>query len=558
MLSEATSGARSRLMALAIAFLVAPPLVLAQAGEPDEGSRARIQAYYSGWVGVRAPEIGESGRDHNDKPVSLAAFRGRRVLLFSFDAGNFNRAPDEEVVLATLRALDKAVEAAGRDKLAVVGFTQGMAFVWPDAPKPGGELGRLSNFPVISAISSVNRKFNEPYNLLLQPGAILIDGKGVLRTFYDHPPSERELLDAVALADWDKPVRPAPAEDPWAGKGPPKPTHKTSVAWSRTLPSTVVGMTGGDWDLRGTEDLIVAVAARRDAGELVVIDPEDGKERHKFPVNIRGGGQVPYTLGWANVDKGKSAVYFTYGGWPDEVPVLGGDGAELWPLGKFAGVDDVAWADLDGAGSKTLIVGLNGGGGIRTFHDGGRERWSIAPRGNVWTVAGIDAVADRPGRVIYGTGEKVVILDARGEEVGTIPTEGHDVTKLAASEMDAAGERQVVAVWPAGTGKLDYAVATDLKGKVLWKYPVNYDQMRWMGSTMVAADVTGDGTKEWIIAPNRRELVVLDTRGRLVARIEAAGRGWASWTAIERKGKPGWIVAVESGKASAFCLSAKN
>jgi hypothetical protein len=79
-----------------------------------------------------------------------------------------------------------------------------------------------------------------------------------------------------------------------------------------------------------------------------------------------------------------------------------------------------------------------------------------------------------------------------------------------------------------------------------------------MGPPILAVDVTGDEAKEWIISPNWRELVVLDTRGHLVARIEAADKGFRAWTAIERKGKPGWIVAVEADKVSAFTLAPKK
>ena len=84
--------------------------------------------------------------------MTLSSLRGKRVLLFSFDAGDINRAPDEKALLANLRALDKAIKTAGRDKLAVVGFTQGTQFVWPGAPKPDGELGKLSDFPMVSAV----------------------------------------------------------------------------------------------------------------------------------------------------------------------------------------------------------------------------------------------------------------------------------------------------------------------------------------------------------------------------------------------------------------------
>ena len=142
--------------------------------------------------------------------------------------------------------------------------------------------------------------------------------------------------------------------------------------------------------------------------------------------------------------------------------------------------------------------------------------------------------------------------------MGTIATGGHYVTRVAAAEMDDAGERQVVSVWPANVGTTDYAVATDLEGKVLWKYPVNFDGMMQMGPPILAADVTGDGTKEWIISPNWRELVILDTRGRLLARVGAKDKGFPAWTAIARKDKPGWIIVAEAGELSAFTLAPKN
>ena len=152
------------------------------------------------------------------------------------------------------------------------------------------------------------------------------------------------------------------------------------------------------------------------------------------------------------------------------------------------------------------------GGRRSTFGADGRTRWNIRPRANIWTVAGIDANGGRPGLVIYSDGETVFVLDSKGGNVGTIARGGQGIMPVAASEMDAAGERQVVAVWPAVVGTVDYAIATDLKGKVLWKFPVDSDAMRDIGPTIIAADVTGDGTKEWIISPNSVELVVLDTR----------------------------------------------
>ena len=97
------------------------------AAHPQEARRAEMKSFYARWVGVRAAELGQAARDHDGKLVTLSSFRGKRVLLFSFDAGNFNREPDETAVLTNLRALDKARKTVGHDKVAVVGFTQGIA-----------------------------------------------------------------------------------------------------------------------------------------------------------------------------------------------------------------------------------------------------------------------------------------------------------------------------------------------------------------------------------------------------------------------------------------------
>ncbi len=469
----------------------------ARSVDTKEARQAQIKEYYRKWVGVQAPELGQAPRDRDGKPVNLASFRGKRVLLFSFDAGDPYRAPDEKALLANLRALDKAIRSVGRENLAVVGFTKGMQFVSPGALKPDGELEELSDFPMVSGVSTAFRKFSEPYNLMLEPGAILIDSEGILLAFYDHPLTERELLDAVALTDWGKPARQIPVEDTWSGKGPPKPTHTATLVWSRVLPR-VVGMTGGDWDLRGSDDLILATP-----GELLVFDLVEGTQRHGFPIEGIHAGLI-YTLGWARAGKENSAVFVTHVGWPRQVPVIGKDGAPLWTLDGFPiGIDSVAWVDLDGVGEKSLIIGFNGGGGLAAFFDGGRKRWGISPHGNIWTVAGIDAIGGRPGLAIFSNGEKLFVVDSNGRDVGTISTYGHEVFKVAASEIDYAGERQVVSIWPANVGTADYAVATDIEGNILWNYPVNLSEAGLLGPNVLAVDVTGDGTKDWRAARTR-------------------------------------------------------
>src|SRR5207249_8992294 len=111
-------------------------------------------------------------------------------------------------------------------------------------------------------------------------------------------------------------VRPAPTEDPWAGKGPPKPLRQVVRAWTQPVRG-VVGMTAGDWDLRGENDLI---ALAKDT--VLTLDPETGKLRRKLSVGGISDRVPPVAVRWAELRKGQSAILHYRGGWPDNVPVV--------------------------------------------------------------------------------------------------------------------------------------------------------------------------------------------------------------------------------------------
>jgi outer membrane protein assembly factor BamB len=544
-------------LSLIVLLVVLPQWGIAQPSQ--EKIRKLATSYYDSWIGVKAPEIGSDAVGRTTGPaVRLNAFHGKRVLLFTFASGDLHQNPDEKALLETLRAVDKARRAARPEMLAVVGFTKGPLLTWPGIGKPPGELGRLTDFPIVNV---TNRTFNEPYNLLLTTGGIVIDSNGIFRAFYTHALSGKEFAEAAALPDWDRPVRPAPVEDPWAGKGPPKPLRKTKLAWSQPV-ARVMGMTAGDWDLRGPNDLIAV-----NSKGLLTLDPETGKVKRQVALAgtaaedyLKEGllpGWSPIMVQWAEIKRGRSAILLCREGWPDHVRVIGPDGTELWKYQTEDAVDSATWVDLRGTGGKELLVGFNGNGGLHAVTSDGGLLWKNQQIGNVWTVAGIDARANRPGLALSTEAEgKIHVFDASGKELRFLPNEGHYVTVFAAAEMNDAGLRQVLAFWPAIVGRLDYAVGMDLQGAVLWKYPVKGAETMSRASSVMAADLDGTGTKHWIISSGGGELAVLDTNGRLLARIENPGKPWWCWTAISRKNKPGWIVTADSDKISAYVLGA--
>ena len=166
----------------------------ARAVDKDEARRAQIKEYYPRWVGVRAPELGQAARDHDDKPVTLLPSEGSESSSLASMPATY-RVPDENAPLAifapsTRRSRQSVGKSSGRR------LHQGNAIHLARSAEPEGELGSC-RISLLLRLTTAFRKFNEPYNLTLEPGAILIDSEGILLAFYDHPLTEQELLDAV-------------------------------------------------------------------------------------------------------------------------------------------------------------------------------------------------------------------------------------------------------------------------------------------------------------------------------------------------------------------------
>jgi hypothetical protein len=272
--------------------------------------------------------------------------------------------------------------------------------------------------------------------------------------------------------------------------------------------------------------------------------------------SLPGRHVLPVTVRWAEISKGQSAILLCMGGWPDNVPVIGADGKTLWKYQTAAAVDSAAWVDLRGAGTKELLVGFNGNGGLHAVANDGRVLWTNQNSANMWTVRGISTRPNRPGLALSTAADgQIHLFNAAGKELRTLPGEGHYVTDFSAAEMNERGLRQVLAFWEAIVGRLHYAVAMDLEGRVLWKYPLGQCVTRWYADlSLLAADVEGSGTKQWIIRPRRDELAILDADGQLIARIENPGQPWCCWTAVDCENKPGWIVTADAKKITAYVL----
>jgi hypothetical protein len=522
---------------------MASALTLALVAQEPAGEQTRkVEAYYASWVGVQAPEIGDEARDRTTGPaISVESYRGKRLFLIGIEAGNFVEAADEKALLEYLRSLDKVRKEAGKENLAVVGFTRGTALIIPGVKLPE-ELRRLTDFPMINV---VNRKFNEPYNGLRScAGGIIIDRKGIIQAIFTKAVTEEDLRKAARGGDWEGPPRPAPRSDFWEGKEPPEERARRSMVevWSQPG-AVVVGLATGDWDLDGSLDLLVATA-----GRMKVLNPEDSSLKEEFPLpGIPGKtpGSVPETVKWAEIEKGKSAVFHLPRGWPHMVPVATAGGSLLWnyPEGKSAGVNSADWVDIDGDGRAELLVGFNGNGGLHLVSSEGKLLWEVSDLRNVRTVAGIGARGEQPGLALCAhAGNDIRVYDAAGRQLRALPAEGHHIGALAAFPMNDQGFLQVLAVREAPVVSMSYAAGLDIEGKLLWKYPVDPE---YVSQPIQAADVAEDGMREWIILSRRLgQLLILDAAGGLLLKLDGTRAGWGTgsgWNAccgVSRKGKP--------------------
>ncbi len=507
--------------------------------EVMEAAKAQgIREYYARWVGVAAPAIGPRVRDRLLGPVvQLKQFRSKKILLYSFDAGNFVYGADENAFPANLRTLDHALKDLGHASVAVVGITRGVMFFFPNA-EISDEIRRLSRFPIVNCGAIASRDSPEPYRVLARPGGIVIDRNGVIQSVFTEAMTEKQIRDALTAPDWHGPPQPAPYDDPWQGGQPPKPLGTVIKKWSKDLEG-VVGLTRGDWNGDGHDDVILL----RTNNRLTVLD-STGNEITTVP--MRAMSNRPLAIQLARKANGTELLQCR-GGWPRSVPVFDTTGREAWsyPETDSGGIDAATWVDIDGDGSAEMLVGFSGYAGLHLVSSGGKPRWTNTDVGNRWCVAGFDARLGRPGLALStGMDGAIRIYDADGREVGRVVSDGEPIVTFAAAEMSDAGERQLLFVKKAIVGQIDQAVAVDLDGKVLWRYPIVSFRVSRLPAPLLAADVTGDGVKEWVFQVSSSHVVAVDMKGTLVAQFPTPSGSQVLLTATKPAARKAELVLV--------------
>lgn len=169
-----------------------------------------LNSYYRQWIGVAAPALGENVRDRVQGPiVVLRNHIGAKVLLLSFDAGDFVDAPDTGHMHQTLSLVADTVERL--QPVQVIGFTYGVFFFLPRMDVPV-EIIQKTKFPIIN---NANTELNPPYEVLRRwPGFFLVDQNGAICDVHIGPGWLDALSSLESSMIWKAGARNPPSPPP--------------------------------------------------------------------------------------------------------------------------------------------------------------------------------------------------------------------------------------------------------------------------------------------------------------------------------------------------------
>ncbi|MGD9874884.1 MAG: hypothetical protein AB7T27_11550 [Kiritimatiellia bacterium] len=165
----------------------------------------------SQWIGCKAPPIQLDSSDRSQ--YAEQTYKGKKVLLYSFDAGNFVDAPDMVKLLNRLESLQK-VRKESKQPFSVIGYTRGIMFspCLPEISLPE-EIDSISHFPVVNLNNKRgNNNLGEPYNLLKETSGILIGTNGIICHIFTTEMDEEEFREADMISAWEGPMKEPPSQ----------------------------------------------------------------------------------------------------------------------------------------------------------------------------------------------------------------------------------------------------------------------------------------------------------------------------------------------------------
>jgi hypothetical protein len=178
---------------------------------PVMGQRPpEIVTYYQQWLGCKAPPIQFDRSDRSN--FAERDYRGKKVLLYGLNSGDFANSPDMEQLVTELRELAE-VRKQENDPFRIICYTRGLVLAGKLAAPLTEEVASLTQFPWVNLNNKHgDNALGEPYELLHNPGGILIGTNGIICRIYSGTMRKDDFLDAAHASAWTDPVRTPPTQ----------------------------------------------------------------------------------------------------------------------------------------------------------------------------------------------------------------------------------------------------------------------------------------------------------------------------------------------------------
>jgi hypothetical protein len=173
---------------------------------------AEDAVYYKKWVGCKAPPI---SFDRSDRTNYMeATLKGKQVLLYGFDAGNFVDGPNLSRLTAELQSLHQ-VRTNLANPFLVIGYTRGVLWGPLRGTEPiPREIEEASRFPIVNLNNKRHENaLGEPYDLLMSPGGILVGTNGIICSVFLQPMTPDDFKSIVSIPAWVGPPHEPPRRD---------------------------------------------------------------------------------------------------------------------------------------------------------------------------------------------------------------------------------------------------------------------------------------------------------------------------------------------------------
>jgi hypothetical protein len=250
-----------------------------------------------------------------------------------------------------------------------------------------------------------------------------------------------------------------------------------------------------------------------------------------------------------------SGSFLCRGAWVTNVELFDAAGKTLWSYeGGGNGIDDAAAGTLGPNAIESVVVGLNGGGGVRLLNAAGKEVWK-QDEGNVWHVE-IAPATDKSGNVILHSNAKgeLTVRDAVGHVVGRYEPEIY----LASFSMTSWGDDPIRSKVIAFDKDSIYVLTTDGKTVVRLPSPGSAAMANPKGTSVhFSADAPFFSGLLSYPLWNRSLLYIYDNQNQLVYH-EILDHNCGALQAIPTKKGAEYLLVGCDGKVLRFSLTAKE